>query len=61
MTLNNLKSFFLTDLSAPYGEIPSTTDLLSPFGQKISATDLLSPSSQKNRRISPIEFVSPLR
>ena len=41
----------LSNLSAPYGEIPSTTDLLSPFGRKISTTDLLSPFSQK---IDPI-------
>ena len=37
------------------------TDLLSPFGLQISATDLLSPCCQKNGRISPIEFVKPLR
>ena len=35
--------------------------MLSPFGKKISAMDLLSPFCKKNRRISPIEFVSPLR
>ena len=50
MTLNNLL-FYLSNLSAPYGQIPSTMDLLSPSDQKILTTDLLSPFGKK---IDPI-------